>query len=301
MRLVRPRVIPTGLGSSTGRDSLVLKAYEPAPIINTGVLGGPDSRAGFTVVSGTVTHSTPNTYTNTWFQGIVNRRSAGLKYNNCWFSDRLDCDDTTNAYFDTEVTDCSFAAETCTNVDHEYGIVGYGFKAVRPYIRRFKDGVRIRNRGGTAANAKVWGAYIDELLWWADDPFQTDGTHNDGIQIEGGTGFEVIGCSIHGRSSQTLPFGDQNTQVQSTSALMYTDNVNDMNGVVDGNWLYGGEVTVNASKPSLSGVDIGSIINNKWARDFLSNSFNINSNLIYTFTNNIYTDNSASVVPHVAS
>jgi hypothetical protein len=302
--LVRPRVLPTGLGASTGRGDLQLYGYEPAPVSTTGIVGGTPARSALTVVAGNVTHSTDGQiFNNIWFQGIASRRADNIKYNNCWFSNRADCDDTTNSYGGTEYNDCTFEAESPTNSTHEYAIVGYGFKALRCYIRRFKDGVRIRNRGGSVADVWVQQCYGDELLWWANDPSQTDGTHNDVIQIEGGTNFNILGNSLHGFNSQVAPFGEMpgDGQIQSTSVLMYTDNVSDMNGLVNGNWLYGGEVTVNASKTSLSGVDIGTISNNKWGRDFVSNSFNINSNLIYSFPENRYLDNNNFVTPHVAS
>src|SRR4030042_1146269 len=158
--LVRPRVLPTGLGASTGRGDLTLYEYEPSPVSTTGIIGGESARSALTVVAGNVTHSTDGqVFNNVWFQGIVSRRADNVKYNNCWFSNRADCDDTTNSYGGTEYNDCTLAAETPTNSTHEYAIVGYGFKALRCYIRRFKDAVRIRNRGGSVADVWVQQCY----------------------------------------------------------------------------------------------------------------------------------------------
>jgi hypothetical protein len=288
------------LSSVMARSDLSGGSYEPDPVVTTGIVGGLGARGRLSVVNGDVTHSTAGqVFNDVWFKGKVLRRANNIIYNRCWFSDTANCDDTTASYSGTQYNDCTFEAETCTNNDHGYAIVGYGFTATRCRVRRFKDGIRIRSIGGDVATITyVQQCHIDELLWWSDDPEQVDGTHNDGIQVEGGTDFIIRWNSVHAYSSQVAGFGDQPTgahtdQPQSSQCIIYTNNVsNKMVGQVYENWLYGGEITVNVSKDTLTGVNIGSFDDNIFAPDswFSGQAFKYQAGMTYTQNNNRYED-----------
>jgi hypothetical protein len=292
-----PRVAMTA-----DRSALVGGTYEPSPE-TTGIVGGLGARGSLTVVNGDVTHSSTQTYTNTWFKGKVLRRANNLIYNNCWFSDVADCDDTTAAYSGTQYNDCTFEAETCTVSDHDYAIVGYGFTATRCKFRRFKDGIRIRSRGGNVSTiVYIQQCYMDELLWWSSEG--SDGTHNDCIQIEGGCDFVVRWNSLHGYSSQVAGFGNQPTgrnanQPQSMSCMMYNTNVSTkLIGDVHHNWFYGGEIMLNVTNDSLTGVNVGSITDNVFAPDsyYVGHTLDYQTGMTYTQSNNKYIDGSAIVL-----
>jgi hypothetical protein len=296
MLLSRLGVAPTTPGASGGRDNLVAGTYRPGAT-TTGYLTG----TSFTVVSGNVTHSTPSTvYRNTKFEGKVTRAASNCSYLNCWFageaspvasSPLVNCD---NDYTGTYFEDCTFQPGT-PNVYHSYGVVGEGFTAKRCYFRYAIDGVRIRNLNGAVASVTIEQSFIDELAWWASDPDQVDGSHNDGIQMEGGSGIVIRYNYIRGYSCQTPGIGDQPTgrnpsQPQALSALMYTNNVNAINAQVYSNWLAGGEITINATKDSLSGTDIGSISDNTFEANsyYSGHSLDVQSGMTYSQTNNRY-------------
>ena len=85
------------------------------------------------------------------------------------------------------------------------GIVGHEFTARRNHISRTNDGIGIFNRpgGSVAANVTVEGNYIHDLTHWNVDPAHSDGTHNDGIEVQGGENIfirdnNVVGSVVAG-------------------------------------------------------------------------------------------------------
>lgn len=66
-------------------------------------------------------------------------------------------------------------------------------------IRNVTDGVmpdvHPLSGQGEGVPVHVWGNYI-QTRWLSYDPLQSDGTHNDGVQIAGGSGHTVIGNTI---------------------------------------------------------------------------------------------------------
>ena len=89
------------------------------------------------------------------------------------------------------------------------GIGGNNFTARRVNISGTTDGIRARAKNLTngACNVHIEDPWIHDLIWWANDPQQTDGSHCDGIQYEGGDGLTVVGglLECYVRSGDTSP------------------------------------------------------------------------------------------------
>ncbi len=128
------------------------------------------------------------------------------------------------------------------------GIVGHDYTARRNHIRATNDGLGIFNRPGGPAGANVTaeGNYIHSLTYWSNDPAHSDGTHNDGIQVQGGRNIRIAGNTIvasasPGRGSVQNPRGDH-----AGIGIMLQQNVAPLgNVVVENNWVDGGQTSIN--------------------------------------------------------
>jgi len=125
------------------------------------------------------------------------------------------------------------------------GIVGHEFTARYNDISRSNDGIGIFNRPGGSVNANVTveGNFIHDLTHFNYSPTQKDGTHNDGIQIQGGTniavrGNNIVASAVAGDSSWTYA-GHAN------AGIMMSQNVSPyVNVVIEGNWFNKGQAGV---------------------------------------------------------
>lgn len=86
-------------------------------------------------------------------------------------------------------------ASTDTNESDVYGMMGYGFTAWRCAVRNVTDGFAVDIKAADLSPSRILGCYI-ETRYLAFDPKQSDGTHNDCVQIAGGKDHEIIGCSL---------------------------------------------------------------------------------------------------------
>ncbi|GMA87047.1 hypothetical protein GCM10025868_22970 [Angustibacter aerolatus] len=113
---------------------------------------------------------------------------------------------------------------------HVDGLKGYGFTATRLDVHGVVDAVVVHGPGTT-----VTAAWLHDLRHYAVDPGQGGGpSHDDGVQVQAGTGIRLIGNVIDGGANSAL----QVTQdVGVTSDLELT-----------GNWLDGGACTVNVAE-----------------------------------------------------
>lgn len=118
------------------------------------------------------------------------------------------------------------------------GIVGHEFTARRNHITRTNDGLGIFNRPGGPAQANVTaeGNYIHDLTHWNYDPAHSDGTHNDGIQIQGGENIVIRGNNVVGSVVAGDGLGTYGTH--GGAALLAQQNVAKLaNVVIENNWF----------------------------------------------------------------
>jgi len=81
------------------------------------------------------------------------------------------------------------------------GIVGHEYKALRNHVFGTNDGMGVFNKPGGSVNTNVTieGNYIHTTVYWdaVKDPGPApDGTHNDGIQVQGGSNIRIAGNTI---------------------------------------------------------------------------------------------------------
>jgi hypothetical protein len=81
------------------------------------------------------------------------------------------------------------------------GIVGHEYTALRNHVYGTNDGMGVFNKpgGSVNANVRIEGNYIHTTVYHdaANDPGPAaDGTHNDGIQVQGGTNIRIAGNTI---------------------------------------------------------------------------------------------------------
>lgn len=149
------------------------------------------------------------------------------------------------------------------------GIVGHDYTSRRNHIQGTNDGLGIFNRPGgpAAANVTAEGNYIHDLTYWSNDPAHRDGTHNDGIQVQGGQNIRIVGNNVVGTSrpgpgSAPNPRGDK-----AGTAIMLQQNVAQLaNVIVDKNWVDGGQTSINIDNGKYSKITV-TLSGNKLGRN----------------------------------
>jgi hypothetical protein len=149
------------------------------------------------------------------------------------------------------------------------GIVGHDYTARRNHIYHTNDGLGIFNRPGGPATANVVAEanYIHDLTYWSNDPAHSDGTHNDGIQVQGGqnirlTGNNVVGTIVTGAGSAPSPRG-----THGGTAIMLQQNVAKLaNVVVNKNWVDNAQTSINIDNGKYSNITV-TVSNNKLGRN----------------------------------
>lgn len=139
------------------------------------------------------------------------------------------------------------------------GIVGHDYTARRNHIHGTNDGLGIFNRPGgpAAANVTAEGNYIHSLTFWSNDPAHSDGTHNDGIQVQGGeniriAGNNVVASAVTGAGSAPNPRGDH-----AGIGIMLQQNVAKLaNVVVEKNWVDDGQTSINIANGKYSNITV---------------------------------------------
>lgn len=292
------------------RDALVWGVDQPTAD-NTGVLPTSVYDPSRTVQAGNFTVATGNvSYVDYDFQGKVSVTSSGRKYfRNCKFfgesgpsTEQGLLHVTNSAATNVIAEDCDFIPTTPTA--YFTGILGHHFTARRCKIRHCVDGIGVYNTAAPTAalGVLVEMCYIADHSWFATAPSQTDGSHTDGCQIQGGAGMILRGNHFGGTHDVTV--GDSpwsripEAGHRCVSALMVTPNVGAITAmVIEKNWFYGGEIVCNLTKATNAGNNLGSLIDNRFGRDqyYLTNTINIKSGSLYVATGNVYDDDSSPV------
>lgn len=122
---------------------------------------------------------------------------------------------------------------------HIDGIAGANFTARGLDVSQVVDTVKV-----IGSNVTVLDSYLHDHYYSADDPNQPDGhTHDDGVQIEGGTNILV---------RDNLIVGAHNAAVMITQNFSQTGNVR-----IDGNWMENGACAINVTQLGLGTPIVG--------------------------------------------
>jgi len=190
------------------------------------------------------------------------------------------------------------------------GILGEQFTAFRNHIKYVIDGIGgIPLSGGSPTNTLIQANLIEQGVWWSNAPNHSDGSHNDGIQIQGGggtvgtTGTTIQYNTIRGVFAPASVGTGDATTTQSLSCIMLNNNVGNLTGLlIDSNWLYAGQIALNGGGLAAA-VTLGTISNNKFDHTQLyqganyddTHTIDVRNIPTVTFTNNTYVDNGVAV------
>ena len=139
------------------------------------------------------------------------------------------------------------------------GIVGHDYKALRNHIQGTNDGLGIFNRPGGPATANVTaeGNYIHDLTFWSNDPAHRDGTHNDGIQVQGGQNIRIVGNNIVATSKPGAGSAPNPRGNKAGAGILLQQNVAKLaNVTVSKNWVDGGLSSINIDHGKHSNITV---------------------------------------------
>ncbi|NOJ60753.1 hypothetical protein [Arthrobacter sp. 260] len=139
------------------------------------------------------------------------------------------------------------------------GIVGHDYSAKRNNISLTNDGLGIFNRpgGSVKANVLASGNRISSLTYWDWSPFHSDGTHNDGIQVQGGENIHIIGNNIDASSVAGAGSSNGPRVPHAGIAIMLQQNVAKLaNVVVEKNWVDNGQTSINIANGKYSNITV---------------------------------------------
>ncbi len=150
------------------------------------------------------------------------------------------------------------------------GVIGKEYTARRCHVYNTVDGFGVYNATDRAApvNVKIESCYVHDLSWYAKDPNHSNGpSHNDGIQVQGGSNVVIRGNNIQGYFSKTA--GDQNYPSNKlVQGVLIQPNLAPINNSdISYNWFDGTKVCVYFAKGSKMGGNFGTVSGNRFGRD----------------------------------
>jgi hypothetical protein len=274
----------------TATDTFVLGTTLPTTA-NTGLLAGW-TKDSLTPWTGGFTFTTANTtYKNYYFNSQVTVQAANVRFENCWFACNVN---------PTSVVGCVKCNGTGTylyrchmqpQTPHDYtnGIIGYNYTAERCRIEGGSDSI---NTGSTGAplNIKIYGCLTDHQYFTRPDVLgRPEGSHQDCIQIAGGSNVDIWGNAFRGYIDSTVLSGAFDGRTNSTGDQFWQDGwaAGDHDHPIHGaagmqitqdrsvvsnvrfreNWCYGGATCVNVAESNKGAVQGLEISGNRFSRD----------------------------------
>jgi hypothetical protein len=258
------------LGPPPGRDTLVLGAYEP-DALTTGVLPGTslETSTGDIIItaSGTLLE-------NLDISGFVDIRASNVTIRNCRIrgssggtSNRGLINCTHANCFAATIVDCTLVPDTPSywlNAIHGHE---YTIRRCNAYNVVDACGVfPLASDPGGPTNVVIEQNYFHDLSYFSPDPNHGDDqTHNDVIQLQGGSGTVIRGNSLKGLLSTEPGVGTTPLpRDYALSVLMFNNNVGNITDcIIEDNWARGGEIGFNGGGLT-GGQDLGRIWRNKF-------------------------------------
>jgi len=221
------------------------------------------------------TQANPRIIENVTFTDRVVVQAPYITFRNCLFTGAMATFNT--GLLDTTHVNCvGIRAEYCdfnhTNLTfHTNCVLGHDTIVYRCWLNRGVDGVGGYNTAGGNANIQLLCSYVNELAWWSMDNDHTDGTHNDGVQIQSGGNVTIRGNTFYGYKYNAnllgLPIidsGANNRYPQVGNIVLIqknaaAGNVTPTNINISDNWIYGGDHGIVLRTGTIAVVE-----NNKW-------------------------------------
>lgn len=262
-----------------------------------------------TTVTGNITATAGMTYTAKDFKGFVTVETANVTFRNCKFQGGTSYTAGTALVKSTHanvsnlvIEDCTFVAQTPSY--YANGIIGHDFTLRRCNIYHVVDGVNIHN-GANAVNVVMESNYIHDLSFFSPCPYQNDDkTHNDCIQIMGGSNIKISGNNFQGFVSTSVGNpGMAPAGRQANAVFMIKPDVSQISDMhIMRNWMDGGMFTINIANDTDTNHtvilgDIGEISYNRFGRNQYHATYTISmpSNVTCDTDLNVYDDNGAAI------
>ena len=284
------------LASTNAREFLVYGAYQP-DATNTGILPGSTLTDWNGSTTNNVNWTASGIYSNLTIYGDVKfLNTDDVVFNNCRFvggthtpgsaSGVIDCNAVRTGTGRAKFYDCEIIPRT-PSLNRDC-VVGHRFSLYRCKLQKGVDGIGIfKNVPNTASDVEVQGCWVSNLTYWYPDykdgvsgaTWHTDGTHNDCVQIQGGTNIHIQGNFFDGTS--TLGSGS-GTNPDKPWLLAGT--------TLDQRWNNGAGIIIqnNVSSPTDNTV----ILEDNWLNGALSH-LNIKPNMVFVARNNHHYRNTA--------
>lgn len=159
------------------------------------------------------------------------------------------------------------------------GIRGHHYTAIGNDIKNVVDGFSVLNTSKTKPELNVVIAknYVHALAYFSPCSYQKDNrTHNDGIQIHGGTGVKIVGNAIRVFASQSagnaknknVPAPDDYYPSVTGSGIAITPITGPVTNVlIDHNWLDYGSQTITGAVGSYGSQSSVTITYNKFGEN----------------------------------
>ena len=148
------------------------------------------------------------------------------------------------------------------------GVIGHDFTATRVNTSGVVDGFGVYNTGGPAANVTIASSWVHDLSYFSPDPNHPDNqTHNDAIQIQGGSNIQVVGNELDAYLSTSV--GTQNYPYpQAGFGVIVTPNVSPVTGSrIDHNWITGSYIPIKLTTGTWGATTFGEVNDNRFAHD----------------------------------
>jgi hypothetical protein len=265
---------------------------------NTGVPAG----TALTVHRGDMVVTTPGTVIeNLDVYGFIQIRAANVTVRKCRVrgtsgrannTGLIDCNHT--AVRNAVIEDCllipDFPSVWLT------GVIGKEYTARRCDVSQVVDGFGAYNSSirTDPTNVVIESNYIHDLSWFSSDPNHSDGTHNDGVQVQGGANVTIRGNNIQCFMSQTSGTQDYVARNIGQGILVQPNTAKIANVDVSYNWLDGGKVGIYMVLGNQPGSNYGRCEGNRFGR----NQYPFNGNGTYqirikrgiTFSNSLFSN-----------
>lgn len=284
--------------------------YDPDPS-TTGVLPGSTLK----VHRGNLVITTPGTYANLDVHGFVDVRAADVKILNSIVRGGV-ATTSTGLINATDKNVARLHVEGVELVPENpslwlTGILGHDYTAKCVNVYQTVDGFGVFNthKPGAPTNVTITQSFCHALAYYSPDPGHADNqTHNDCVQLQGGSGTAITYNRLHAYLSNkvgTLNYPADHPQALST--IMLNDNVGKTTQIVaTDNLLTGGDISVNGGGLQHDSDDfLGTFHRNRFDHGQFHAGHTIDLDATVradtgdgTANRNIYTDGSPITVRH---
>lgn len=183
------------------------------------------------------------------------------------------------------------------------GIIGHDYTARGCNVYATVDGFGVYNKYATAANVILEGNWVHDLSLLFPDPEQSDvvngkaqgHTHNDGVQVQGGSNVRIVGNNFQDLVGPTSNLTTAYNPAATGQGILLQGNNSKVTDVVaSGNWIDGGAYGVTIV-PTAHGIGVVTLSGNRFGRLSHFAAIRIDPSVTtVTTSGNVYDDNGSA-------